>query len=366
LSKAPTLTPRLIAWEVTRRCNLKCSHCRASAEKCAYPGELSTEECLSLVDQMTELGQPILILTGGEPLMREDIFDVAEYATKQGLRVVMAPNGTLVTPAIARHMREVGIHRISVSIDFPDAELHDQFRNVPGAFVGAMHGIQHAIDAGVEVQINSTITKLNVDRLAGLLQLALDVGAVAFHPFFLVPTGRGGGLADQELTPEDYERTLNWIYEQQKSLGDRMFFKPTDAPHYLRVLRQRGETGAIHPHQSRGKTGSGHGKYNSLSRGCLAGIGFMFISHVGDVQGCGYLTVKAGNVQEQPLIDIWHHSKLFQDLREFDKLKGKCGACEFKRVCGGCRARAYEATGDYLAEEPYCVYQPRQWKDGSA
>ena len=178
---------------------------------------------------------------------------------------------------------------------------------------------------------------------------------MSFHPFLLVPTGRGRELAEQELDPDDYERTLNWLYDAQQTSG--LFFKPTDVPHYWRVMRQRaradGRKLEVHPHS--------HGGMDTLSRGCLAGVGFCFVSHVGDVQPCGYFDMPAGNVREQPFADIWRGSPLFAELRDLDALKGKCGACEYKRVCGGCRARAYERTGDYLAEEPYCAYQPRGW-----
>ncbi|HZJ03265.1 MAG TPA: heme b synthase [Thermoleophilia bacterium] len=361
--------PKLIAWEVTRSCNLSCRHCRASAEKGPYPGELTTAQGKALVDDIAAFANPVLIMTGGDPLMREDIWELAEYAIHQaGLRVVMSPNGTLVTPEAARKMKEVGIPRISISIDFPTAEMHDEFRGVSGAFEGAVRGVKTALEAGVQVQINSTITKLNVDFLDDLLNLSKELGAVAFHPFLLVPTGRGKQLGPEELPPEDYERTLNWVYERQKTSD--IFFKPTDAPHYHRIMRQRAkEDGTdlselkMHPHSHAMMAGGvgrsrGHGDMDSHSKGCLAGTGFCFISHTGKVQPCGYFDVVAGDVKQQPFSEIWRTSELFGDLRDVSKLKGKCGICEYRRVCGGCRARAYEITGDYLAEEPYCVYEP--------
>jgi len=347
--------PRVVAWEVTRSCNLACAHCRASALNGPYEGELSTAECLELVAQIAAAGKPILILTGGEPLLRPDIFTIAAAARDAGLRPVMAPNGTLVTPDTAARMREAGIGRISVSLDFPDAPAHDRFRGCPGAFDAALQGIRHAQDAGIEIQINSTITRLNVALLPRLLALAEELGAVSFHPFMLVPTGRGKELADQELGPDDYEATLNWIYDAQRT--SPLFFKPTDVPHYWRVMRQRARADGtrlqVHPHA--------HGGMNTLSRGCLAGVGFCFISHVGRVQPCGYFDKAAGDVRRAPFGEIWRGSPLFADLRDLDALKGKCAACEYKRVCGGCRARAFERTGDYLAEEPYCSYVPRGW-----
>ncbi len=361
--------PKLIAWEVTRSCNLSCRHCRAAAEKGPYPGELSLEQGKALLDDIASFADPVMIFTGGDPLMREDIWDLVEHSIKVcGLRSVMSPNGTLVTPEVARKMKEVGIPRISISIDFPTAELHDDFRGVQGAFEGAVRGVKTAIEAGVQVQINSTITKLNVQYLDDLLALAKDLGAVAFHPFLLVPTGRGKSLGPEELPPEDYERTLNWVYDRQKT--SEIFFKPTDAPHYHRIMRQRAkEDGTdlaefkMHPHSHAAMAGSagksrGHGDMDSHSKGCLAGTGFCFISHVGQVQPCGYFDVAAGDVKKQKFSEIWRTSPLFQDLRDVSLLKGKCGLCEYRRVCGGCRARAYEVSGDYLAEEPYCVYEP--------
>jgi heme b synthase len=334
-----------------------------------YPGELTTQQGLDLLDDIASFADPVLILTGGDPLMRSDIWELAEYVIKQkGLRAVMSPNGTLVTAEAARRMKEVGIPRISISIDFPTAELHDGFRGVPGAFEGAVRGVKTALEAGVQVQINSTITKLNAQYLDDLLSLAESLGAVAFHPFLLVPTGRGKELGPEELPPEDYERTLNWVYDRQKT--SKIFFKPTDAPHYHRIMRQRARedgtdlaTFKMHPHSHAAMAGSagksrGHGDMDSHSKGCLAGTGFCFISHVGRVQPCGYFDVEAGDVKKQRFSEIWRTSPLFQDLRDVSLLKGKCGACEYRRVCGGCRARAYEISGDYLAEEPYCVYEP--------
>ncbi len=360
--------PGIIAWEITRSCNLKCRHCRASASQGPYAGELSTAECFKVIEDILAMGSPILILTGGEPLLRDDIFEIASYATAKGLRTVMAPNGTLLSPDMAVRMKASGISRISISIDFPTSDLHDGFRGEPGAFSGALSGIRNAGDAGIEVQINSTITKMNVDYLPQLIQMAVDQKAVAFHPFLLVPTGRGKELREQELSPEEYEKTLNRLYDlQQQNPG--IFFKPTDVPHYLRILKQRakgndiqaghGHTGSQADSHAGGHAGSHAGRMDRMTRGCLGGIGFCFISHTGDVQPCGYFDVKAGNIREKPLGEIWESSTLFRELRDFDLLKGKCGICEFKRICGGCRARAYEASGDYLAEEPYCVYRPK-------
>ncbi len=360
LPQGDILTPklRLVAWEITKNCNLFCAHCRGSAGDGQYSGELSTEECFHLIDEILEVGRPIIILTGGEPLARQDVFQIAEYAVSRGLRVVMGSNGTLITEDIAAKLKNIPVSRLGISLDFPVAELQDDFRGQAGAFTDAIAGIANARQAGIEIQINSTITKLNVAYLDELLALALKVGAVAFHPFMLVPTGRGKGLASVELPPEQYEQTLNWIYDKQMELGDRMFFKPTDVPHYLRVVKQRQKKERGMPVTKKLGPTTGHHPVNSITRGCLAGTGFCFISHQGKVKGCGYLDVTAGDVREKSFSHIWSDSPLFCDLRDLSNIKGKCGVCEYKKICGGCRARAYEATGDYLEAEPYCIYEP--------
>ena len=308
------------------------------------------------------MGRPIIILTGGEPLARPDVMEIARYAVNKGLRVVMGTNGTLITEEIASQLKEVPVSRLGISLDFPVAELQDNFRGQDGAFTAAMKGIASARRAGIEIQINSTITKLNVDYLEELLSLALEVGAVAFHPFMLVPTGRGKGLESVELSPERYEQTLHWIYDKQIELRDKIFFKPTDAPHYLRVVKQRQKQD-----QQAGMTvAAGHNPANTITRGCLAGTGFCFVSSQGKVKGCGYLDVEAGDIRKESFAQVWANSPLFCQLRDLSKLKGKCGVCEYKTICGGCRARAYETTGDYLEAEPYCVYQPASIRRGLA
>jgi AdoMet-dependent heme synthase len=344
---------RLVAWEITRNCNLECIHCRASATMGPYTGELDTKAGFKLLDQMAELGEPIVILTGGEPLLRQDIFDIAKYGTKKNLRMVMAPNGTLITDKIANKLVESGIKRISISLDGASNKSHDQFRGVKGAFDGALNGIQHAKNAGIEFQINTTITKANLDQIPAIQQLAIDLGAVAHHIFLLVPTGRGKYIIDQEITSQEYEETLNWFYDQKEKTPLQL--KATCAPHYYRILRQRAkEDGKIVNFQTHG--------LDAVTRGCLGGTGFCFISHRGVVQPCGFLDVNCGDVTGESFVQIWKHSKVFKQLRNFNELKGKCGECEYKRVCGGCRARAYEATGDYMAEEPLCSYLPKKLK----
>jgi heme b synthase len=315
-----------------------------------YPDELDTEKSLRLLDQIREVGRPIIILTGGEPLLRSDIFDIASHGTRIGLRMVMAVNGTRVDAGIARRMKESGIKRISVSLDGATRERHDAFRGVPGAFDGALGGIGHARAAGLEFQINTTITRANLAEIPKILALAEELGAVAHHIFLLVPTGRGKYILDQEISATEYEDTLNWFYDQAQKTSLQL--KATCAPHYYRILRQRA--------RAEGKTVSfdTHG-LDAVTRGCLAGTGFCFISHVGVVQTCGFLDVHCGDVTRTHFKEIWEHSEVFTKLRDFKNLEGKCGACHYRAVCGGCRARAFEATGNYLAEEPLCSFQPR-------
>lgn len=340
---------RLVAWETTRNCNLSCVHCRASATCGPYEGELDTAASLRLLDDIAKVGKPIVILTGGEPLLRSDIFDLAHYGTQLGLRMVMACNGTLVDERTAGKMAESGIKRISVSLDGATAESHDAFRGVPGAFQGALRGLENAKKAGIEFQINTTITQDNLDHIQDILNLAVDLGAVAHHIFLLVPTGRGKYIIDKAIDAAQYEKTLNWFYDQREKVPLQL--KATCAPHYYRILRQRAhEEGKKITFQSHG--------LDAVTRGCLGGIGFCFVSHVGIVQPCGFLDLNCGNVSQTSFVDIWRSANVFENLRNYDELTGKCGPCEYKRVCGGCRARAYEATGDYMTEEPLCDYQP--------
>ena len=350
-SSANTL--RLVAWETTRRCNLACKHCRAVAENHPYENELDTKASFRLLEQIKEVGDPIIILTGGEPLLRDDIFDIAAYGTKLGLRMVMAPNGTLITEESAQKMKDSGIKRISVSLDGSTPETHDAFRGLENAFENSIRGIKIAKKAGIEFQINTTITKTNLEQIPKILNLAEKLGAVAHHIFLLVPTGRGKYIVDSEINAKEYEKTLNWFYDQREKTSLQL--KATCAPHYYRILRQRAKQ------DGKKVSFETHG-LDAVTRGCLAGTGFCFISHVGRVQACGFLDVECGDITKQTFKDVWEDSQVFNKLRDFNNLESKCGICEYKRVCGGCRARAYEATGNYLAEEPLCSYQPGKTK----
>ncbi len=360
--------PKLVALETTRRCNLHCIHCRAQGGE-APAGELTKEEIFRLFDALAERGRPIVILTGGEPLMREDIFEIARRGTDMGFHMSMAPNGTLMVDAVARKMIESGIQRIAISLDGASSEVHDAFRQMPGAFAGAMKGIEAARKAGLPFQINTSVTAFNAAELPKVHELAKQLGAAGHHIFMLVRVGRGRTL-DAELPPAEQEKLLRWLHDRSRE--GLIAVRATCAPHYFRILTQaerlspsplEGEDrdegdSRRRPHSRMGQPPhSGDSPY-AITRGCTAGDRFVFISSTGHVQPCGYLEIDCGDLRRQSFWDIWDHNPVLQDLRHEDRLKGKCGICEFRSVCGGCRARAYATTGDYLAEEPACLYKP--------
>ncbi len=302
---------RLVAWEVTRTCNLACIHCRAAALDRPYENELTTAECFKLLDDIQTFASPIVILTGGEPLLRPDIFDIAAYGTAKGFRMTMAVNGTLLTGENVRKMQEAGIQRISISLDGATAASHDAFRRVPGAFEGALRGVQCAREAGLDFQINTTITRQNLHELSAVQELAVSLGAVAHHIFLLVPMGRGKDLAEQGIDAEQYEQTLHWFYEQRDRAPLQL--KATCAPHYYRILRQRAKS------EGREVSFKTFG-LDAMTRGCLGGVGFAFISHVGQVQPCGYLELNCGNIREQSFREIWDNSRHLQGPEGFWQL----------------------------------------------
>ena len=337
-------TPMLIAWEVTRSCMLACKHCRAAAQRTPYPDELTTDECFALLDNIASFAKPIIILTGGEPMLRPDIYDIAKYAGELDMRVVMAPCGALIDDESAAKILDSGIRHISISLDGATAESHDEFRGVDGAFESSLRGIEAAKRAGLSFQVNTTITQDNLDEVEDILNLAIELGASVFNPFLLVPTGRGRELAHREISPEQYEQTLRWLAGQQNR-GD-IRIRVTCAPHYQRVIRQLG----IRTDEAR------------QPKGCMGGQSFAFISHRGKVQICGFLDTEAGDLREENLDfkRIWDTSELFGQVRDLSGYHGRCGRCEFARVCGGCRARAFAVTGDYLADDPFCLHEPKR------
>lgn len=331
---------RLVFWESTARCNLACIHCRRldTAEGAARD-DLSTDEALGLIESAASIGRPIFVFSGGEPLMRDDWRRLADHARSLGLPTALATNATLIDVPLAGQIAGAAFRRVSVSLDGADASTHDGFRGVPGCFDLAIGGIAALRGAGVPVQINTTISSHNIDQLDAVYQLAADLGAVALHLFLLVPVGCGAQLAQtHQLSPAAYERVLHWVCDRQES-GEHLELKATCAPEYYRVAARRG-------------LDVGH------SRGCLAGLSVVFVSHKGEVFPCGYLPVACGNIRERPLEEIWRDSPVLADLRDFSLLEGRCGACGYKGICGGCRARAYAATGNYQAADPACAYTP--------
>jgi len=332
---------RMVAWELTRSCNLACRHCRASSEHGPYSNELSTDECLRILDDIASFSKPIIILTGGEPLLKKDIFEIARYGNDKGFTMVMAPNGTLLNDENIKKIITSGIKRISVSLDGPDEASHDNLRQVPGAFKMAIKGVERAKDAGLEFQINTTVTTRNIKLLPEIINLAKALGAKAHHIFLLVPMGRAKDMINEELSTSEYEETLKLLAEEK--MKSSLEIKITCAPHFNRILLE------AHPESASSLRG----------RGCMGGVSFCFISHLGELQPCGYLELKCGNVREYGFKKIWLESEVFNNIRDWSKYDGKCGVCEFKAVCGGCRARAQAKYGNYLGEEPYCAYEPK-------
>lgn len=358
--------PRLVFWETTAGCNLRCIHCRrVTLADQLTPQDLNTEESFQLIDEIRATGRPVFVLSGGEPLFRPDIFEIARYATDAGLPVALATNGTTVDDAVAEKIKASGVKRASISFDGADAETHDMFRGLPGSFEAAIRGFKALRKVGIPVQINTTVANHNKAQLEKMLQLAKDLDAVGLHLFLLVPVGCGVEIAEEQMiNAAEYERVLNWLYDTEQSEPD-LQLKATCAPHYFRVMRTRRaeerRNGIIHDlpaSHDRQLNGHPHGQMHAATKGCLAGTGVTFVSHRGEVFPCGYLPVEAGNVRTQAFGDIWQDSPLFAEMRNPELLEGKCGACNFKTLCSGCRARAYGVTGNYMAEEPFCAYQP--------
>lgn len=355
---------RLLFWETTAGCNLECVHCRRlDVSKQLMKNDLTTEEALLFVRNLASFAKPILVLSGGEPLFRPDIFQIALCARDCGLPVALATNGTLIDEHLAHAIVDSGIRRVAISIDGADESTHDNFRRQPGSLAAAIRGFRNLHRLGMSMQINCTVTRHNVHQIEQLYSMALELGADALHLFMLVPVGCGVQIAQSNMLPaEEYERVLNWMYDKSKL--NQVHLKATCAPHYFLVMRQRAEADHIHvePTHGPGKPGNGH-DMAAMTRGCLAGSAICFVSHTGEVFPCGYLPISAGNVKRRNMRDIWNHSEVFARLRDVEQLEGKCGLCEFKKICLGCRARAFSATGNYMAEEPFCVYEPKRLRD---
>jgi radical SAM protein len=379
------VNPFIVIWEVTRACALKCLHCRAEAQYKADPRQLTLEEGKKLIDDVCEMDRPLFVFTGGDPLMRPDLFDLAKYAIEEKkLPVSMTPSATpRVTKQAIAKAKEVGLSRWAFSLDGSCAEIHDHFRGTKGSYDLTMRGIEYLQELNIPIQINTTVSNYNLEDLAAIADKVKDLGAVLWSLFFLVPTGRG--MVKDMISPEQHERVMEWLVGIQQRMPYGV--KATEAPHFRRVmLQQRMLAGSevagtgtamgaglgAKPggRPDAGIDGVGSASPSPLKRtdllgrapkGVNDGDGFMFISHIGDVYPSGFLPVSCGNVRESGLSYIYRESPVFKQLRDKSLLKGKCGVCEFKEICGGSRSRAYALTGDYLESDPYCAYIPKAW-----
>jgi len=343
--------PKWLAWETTQRCNLNCVHCRCSSDMSAAAGDFNTEEAFKLIDDICEVSQPVMVLSGGEPLLREDIFEIAEYGTSKGLRMCMATNGTLITDEVCEKMKKTDIKMVSLSLDGSTAAIHDDFRSSEGAFEGTIRGAETLKRNGIKFLVNSSFTKRNQHDIGSTFKLAKSLGATAWYMFMIVPTGRGEEIMNELISPEDYEEILSWHYEQEK-LEDEILMRPTCAPHYYRIVPQMAKAEGVDFKRRSLTFSTGGGK------GCIAAQTICLIDCFGNLKPCSYFHSSVGNVKQIPFKELWFNSKTFNELRDFKSYKGKCGECEFINICGGCRARADAVYGDYMAEEPFCNYIP--------
>lgn len=354
-------SPFLIIWETTQACDLACLHCRASAQPMRDSGELDTAAAMRLMDTARRFGRPLFVLTGGDPLKRDDTVELVRYGTSIGLRVAMTPSGTrLMTPDVLRNLHEAGLARLAVSLDGSNAAIHDRFRGVAGSFDWTVRMLSVARDLGLSMQINTTISRHNLHDLEPIVDLIGTLGIALWSVFFIVPTGRA--RATDLTTADEFESVFHRLYDLSRTAD--FDIKTTAAPHYRRVMLQRqvaerrAAVGMDAPTPITAGPGFTLHDHIGRARGVNDGNGFVFISHRGDIYPSGFLPLSAGNVRTHDLVDVYRNSPLFHDLRDVTKLEGKCGVCEFRAVCGGSRARAYATTGNYLASDPYCAYIP--------
>ena len=345
-------SPKWIAWEITRRCNLRCVHCRSSSqlEVEGHP-DFSLDEAKRVLDDIRSYASPVVVLSGGEPLLRSDVFDIAAYGTGLGLRMCLATNGSLVTADTCRQITKSGIKMVSLSLDGSTAAVHDDFRNQPGAFEGVMNATRLFNAHNIDFLVNSSFTKRNQDEAPKIHQLVKSLGATAWYLFMIVPTGCGEEIMAELIPPDEYEAMLNWHYDMEKE-EDELLVRPTCAPQYYRVVLQRAKEEGEKFKRRTLKFSTGG------SKGCLAGQLICMIDVDGNVLPCSYFPLPAGNIRTQSFREIWEESPLFLEMRDFAGYKDHCGRCEYLNVCGGCRARAWAVTGDYLAGEPFCSHRP--------
>lgn len=353
-SNSEQFVPLVMSWNVTRECNLKCSHCYINAAEKKLENELTTQEGKRLIDQICQVSSPLLILSGGEPLLRPDIYELIRYGSKKGLKMGLGSNGSLIDQEVAKKLKDAGIATVSISLDSQIPEQHDDFRGVAGSWDKAVLAIKALRKNNVLVQVNTTLTQQNFNQIDDIMSLAENIGVENFHLFFLVPTGRGVKLTD--ISAQKYEEMITKTFA--KVARHKLNVRPSCAPQFMRIAKNMGLD------------------MRMWIRGCMAGLHYCRIYPNGDVTPCPYLPIKLGNIREKSFKEIWTNAEMFKALRSPDSLKGKCGVCEYKSLCGGCRARAYglssdfidycgdlhepiELKGDYLTEDPWCVYQPK-------
>lgn len=347
--------PFVLFYEVTRACDLVCAHCRACAQPRRHPHELTPEQSRLLITQIASFPKPpVLVFTGGDPMKREDILDLVRFSVDSGLSTAMTPSATpLVTSEALRGLKDAGLSRLALSIDAADAATHDSFRGVPGSFDRTLHILREANGIGLPIQVNTTITKRNVHQVDAMADLFADLGIVLWSVFFLVPVGRG--LAEERVSPEQYEEVFErmWHHAQHQKFS----IKTTEAHHYRRFVMEQMGNPQMQP------SGPAPGRIQRAPLGVNDGKGAMFVSHTGTVYPSGFMPIRCGKFPDQSVVDIYQNSPAMQQLRDGDLLKGKCGACEYRQICGGSRARAYALTQDPLASEPDCVYIPKVWRE---
>ncbi len=345
-----------MAWEITSACNLRCVHCRSSSEEFSPVGLFTLEKAKTLIDDIASFASPVVVISGGEPLTRKDVFDIAKYGTDAGLKMAMATNGMLVTDEVCEKIKSSGIRIVSLSLDGPTAEIHDDFRGgIEGAFAGVERAAALFNKHGIKFIINSSFTKRNQAYIADTFRKAKSLGANAWYMFLIVPTGRGEDILNELVSKEDYEEILEWHYQMERD-EEEILVRPTCAPHYYRIWHEKSKADGKDTSRRSLTFSTGGGK------GCIAGQTICFINSEGNVLPCSYFPEPAGNVFKQSFKDIWDKSPLFEDLRDFRRYEGKCGVCKYLKVCGGCRARAYAISGSYLDEEPFCDYIPVNYK----
>jgi AdoMet-dependent heme synthase len=357
-------SPFIAIWETTRACDLACKHCRAEAVTYRNPLELSTEEAKRMMDEVRRFGRPLFVLTGGDPLKRPDVAELVEYGASIGLRMAMTPSGTpLMTPEVLVTLKEVGLSRLAVSLDGSTAEIHDGFRRVAGSYDWTIRMLEAARDIGLTTQVNTTVGRHNFDDFDAICELMTTLGITLWSVFFLVPTGRA--KPDDMVGAMEFEHVFHKMYDLSKTAP--FDIKSTAAPQYRRVVLQRQVAERRNPERTEAPSpmtaGIGFSLADGVGRakGVNDGDGFIFISHTGKLYPSGFLPVSAGNIRTHDVVDVYRHSPLFTALRNRDALKGKCGVCEYRDVCGGSRARAYAMTGDYLEADPSCAHIPARY-----